>query len=241
MCYLSVCVKIILVPKITKEVLKLKLRRKVLLYEIVIVLLVTGFVVFVIASDKNYNDLLSVNDDLLEQIDTNKESYDNIIKKWEDSYHSLESDYGKCLVENDKLKEEMKKVELPVYSYSEVEIKLLAVCVQCEAGEENEEAQKYITGVILNRVKSSQFKDTIEEVIYEKVNGCPQFSVAYNGMMDDCTLSPTVLANVYSVIVSGSDLPENVLYFYSASLKEDNWVKTLNTYDIVEGTVFAYE
>jgi len=46
---------------------------------------------------------------------------------------------------------------------------------------------------------------------------------------------------VYSVLVNGSKLPDYVMYFYSASLKEDNWVKSLNVYDTVEGTIFCYE
>lgn len=218
----------------------MKLKRKVLLYKIVIVLLVVGFAVFVCVSDKNYNDLLDVNEDLLEQIDTNRESHTKVVKQWESSYNSLESKYGECIVENDRLKEQS-EVELPQFNYSEAQIELLAICVQCEAGEQNEVSQRYITSVILNRVRSSHFKNTVEEVIYEKVNGVPQFSVAYNGMMDECVLSPKVLANVYSVIVCGSYLPENVMYFYSASLEENNWVRTLEVYDTVEGTVFAYE
>lgn len=50
-----------------------------------------------------------------------------------------------------------------------------------------------------------------------------------------------VLSNVYSVLVNGSELPDYVMYFYSTSLKEDNWVKSLNVYDTVEGTIFCYE
>ena len=71
------------------------------------------------------------------------------------------------------------------------------------------------------------------------MNGVPQFSVAFNGMMDDREVTPETLANVYEVIVHGTDLPDYVLYFYSASVKE-NWVNNLNTYTTLEGTVFAY-
>lgn len=217
------------------------LHNKTLLYKVLLVIVLICFMVFISVSHKNFMELCSVNDDLLEQVDTNREDNDKIIQKWSDSYSSLQSDYGALLVENDKLKEELSGTELPKYSFSEAEVELIAVCVQCEAGEQNEVAQKYITSVILNRVQSGQFPNSVEEVIYQKLSGVPQFSVAYNGMMDECDLSPTVLANVYSVIVSGNKLPDYVMYFYSTSLKEDNWVKTLNIYDTVEGTVFAYE
>lgn len=210
-------------------------------YKVLCVVLAVMFIVMFEWSHYNYMDLLSVNNDMTELLDASRENHEEVVAQWEDSYSSLQSEYGALLAENDRLKKSLKDTVLPEYQFSEKQVKLLAKCVQCEAGEKNEQAQRLITKVILNRLESSQFEDTIEKVIYEKVNGCPQFSVAYNGMMDDCTLSPTVLVNVYSVIVCGSDLPDYVLYFYSASLKEDNWIKSLNVYDTVEGTVFAYE
>lgn len=210
-------------------------------YIVSLLVLAVGFLLFVIASHNNYMDLLDVNDGLVEQIDKNRETHEEVVQQWQDSYSSLQSKYGRLIVEHEELKQSVDSVELPVYSYTKAEVELLAVCVQCEAGEKNEQAQKYITKVILNRVKSSKFADTIEEVIYEKVKSVPQFSVAYNGIMDDCTLSPKVLANVYSVLMFGNEMPDYVMYFYSTNLKEDNWVKTLNVYDTIEGTVFAYE
>lgn len=210
-------------------------------YKVLCVVLAVMFIVMFEWSHYNYMDLLSVNNDMTELLDASRENHEEVVAQWEDSYSSLQSEYGALLAENDRLKKSLKDTVLPEYQFSEKQVKLLAKCVQCEAGEKNEQAQRLITKVILNRLESSQFEDTIEKVIYEKVNGCPQFSVVYNGMMDDCTLSPTVLVNVYSVIVCGSDLPDYVLYFYSASLKEDNWIKSLNVYDTVEGTVFAYE
>lgn len=59
-------------------------------------------------------------------------------------------------------------------------------------------------------------------------------------MMDDRVVEPETLANVYKVIVHGTDLPEYVCYFYSDSVTE-NWVNKLPVYDTVDGTVFAYE
>ena len=211
-------------------------------YRGLVVVLLIGFMLFLLITHKNYMELLEVNDDLIEQIDTNRENHDKLIQQWSDSYSELQTKYGRLLVEHEELKKSVKEVELPVYDYTEAEVELLAKCVQCEAGVQNEVSQKYITAVILNRLRSPQFADSIEGVIYEKVSGCPQFSVAYNGSMDECSeVSPVVLANVYSVLVNGSELPDYVMYFYSTSLKEDNWVKSLNIYDTVEGTIFCYE
>ena len=217
------------------------LRKENLCLKVALVIVLICLVVCIFWSDKNYNDLLTVNDDLLEQIDTNRTENDRILAGWKMSYDSLQTKYGHLLVEYDELEKSIDTVELPTYNYTQAEVELLAVCVQCEAGEQNYEAQRDIASVILNRVKSSSFPNTIEEVIYENNNGVPQFSVAYNGMMDECVLSPTVLNNVYGVLMYGNDLPEEVLYSYSASLSENNWIRSLPVYDTIEGTVFAYE
>lgn len=208
---------------------------------LVILFLLIMFGVFFVKCDKDYNELLEVNDDLVETIELNSLEYSEVVHSWEESYDRLQEDYAELIVENDKLSSELEDFELPEYEYTEAEVELLAMCVQCEAGVRNVRAQKMITGVILNRVKDSDYPDTIEEVIYDKENGI-QFSVSYDGAMDEIEeVSPQVLSSVYSVLVHGSDLPEEVMYFYSESLKEDNWVKSLEVYDTVEGTVFAYK
>lgn len=217
------------------------LRKQNLLLKVLLFIFIVCFAVLFMWSDKNYNDLLAVNDDLLEQIDTNRAENSRVLDGWKISYDSLQTKYGHLLAKYDELEKSFDTVELPTYQYTQAEVELLAVCVQCEAGEKSYEAQRDITSVILNRVKSSSFPNTIEEVIYEKNNGVPQFSVVYNGMMDECSLSPMVLNNVYGVLMYGNDLPEEVLYFYSASLSENNWIRSLPVYDTIEGTVFAYE
>lgn len=166
------------------------LRKENLCLKVALIIVLVSFVACILWSDKNYNDLLTVNDDLLEQIDTNRTENDRILAGWKMSYDSLQTKYGHLLVEYDELEKSLDTVELPTYNYTQVEVELLAVCVQCEAGEQNYEAQRGIASVILNRVRNSSFPNTIEEVIYEKNNGVPQFSVAYNGMLDECVLSP---------------------------------------------------
>lgn len=191
-----------------------------------------------------YNEQVSMNDELLGTLEKSREDYQSIITMWEESYDSLQTKYGKLLVQRDELQNKVDKLsetETVMYSYSRSDIQLLASCVQCEAGEGNVEAQKMITKVILNRVSSPDFPDTVYDVIYQKCGSCPQFSVAYNGMMEECEVSYEVLANVMSVIVYDYPMPEDVLYFYAVSLKEDNWVKSLPVYEEVEGTVFCYE
>lgn len=207
-------------------------------YQGVIVVLLLFFTFFFVKSHQNYMDLLECNEQLSTLIDEQRENNNKVIEQWQQSYEDLQSAYAELLVENDKLQ----KMELPVYDFTEAEIYLLAQCVEAEAGyyEGHELSQQYVTQVILNRLHSNRFPDSIEDVIYQKSNGVPQFSVAYNGAIDNRVVQPETLANVYHVIVHGTDLPEYVLYFYSASVTE-NWVNTLPVYDTIDGTVFAYE
>ena len=174
---------------------------------------------------RSYNELHILYEKQVE--DSNK-----LLGKWKSDYAKLEGEYADLLVKS-------KSVELPFYNYSEEEIQILAKCVEAEAGEENFNAQEYITKVILNRVKSSQFPNSISEVIYQRRGKIPQFSVAYNGMMNR-EVKKSTLSSVYKVLVNGSDLPDYVYYFYDKSVK-GNWVNTLEVHDIVEGTVFAYK
>lgn len=187
-------------------------------------------------------DLLEVNEELTNLVDEQRTNNEAIIEQWEQSFSNLQVEYGELLRENYVLEARLEETDIPVYDFTEAEVYLIAQCVEAEAGnyENHAQSQRYVTQVILNRLHSSRFPDRVEEVIYQKTNnGTPQFSVAYNGMMDDREVQPETLANVYSVIVHGTDLPEYVLYFYSARV-EENWVCTLNTYTECEGTVFAY-
>lgn len=109
---------------------------------------------------RSYNELHILYEKQVE--DSNK-----LLGKWKSDYADLEGKYADLLVKS-------KSVELPFYNYSEEEIQILANCVEAEAGEENFNAQEYITKVILNRVKSSQFPNSISEVIYQRRGKIPR-------------------------------------------------------------------
>lgn len=64
-------------------------------------------------------------------------------------------------------------------------LKLLAAIIFCEAGNQSYEGQVAVGAVIMNRVNSSKFPNTIEEVIYQK----GQFTPAQNGWLDEVRIS----------------------------------------------------
>lgn len=72
--------------------------------------------------------------------------------------------------------------EVVSYSYEE---ELLCKCVEAEAGNQGYLGKCYVADVILNRVDSDNFPDSIEEVIYQK----HQFEVVSSGMIDTVEVS----------------------------------------------------
>ena len=207
-----------------------------------ILLLILLIVIFNIM-DNDYNELLEVNNQLSDTIKANEVTYNDSISQYKEQVEELNLEIFKKDMLIAKLEEE-KKLDLSKrFPYTHEEIVLLAKCVQAEAGyptRKLKESQKYTTQVILNRVKSKDFPNTIRGVIYEKHNGIPQFSVTTNGAIDKCDLQYRTLLNVYDVLIHGTDLPSYVKYFYSASVKE-NWVCNLNTYKKTGGSIFAYK
>lgn len=57
------------------------------------------------------------------------------------------------------------------------QLEMLAIAVHAEAGNQSFEGRQAVAGVILNRVDSSHFPNTIEEVLYQK----NQFSCMTDG------------------------------------------------------------
>lgn len=60
------------------------------------------------------------------------------------------------------------------------EMELIAQLVMAEAGNQNLTGKRYVVDVVLNRVDSDEFPDTVEEVIFQE----NQFSVIKNGAFD---------------------------------------------------------
>ena len=194
---------------------------------------IVGLIVALIVSNMiGYLSFKSTKEDFENQLKEKEVFISNLEKE----YTELQANYINLTARSERLESRLKESKC---SYTKEEINLLAQCVEAEAGY-NSESQKYVTQVILNRVNSTKYPDTIKEVIYQKTsNGVEQFSVAYNGTMKRIKVKPETLVNVYSVLLYGTDLPEYVQYFYSEKVT-DNWVNTLNIYKSVGGTVFAY-
>lgn len=97
---------------------------------------------------------------------------------------------------------------------------LLAKIVQCETGNQGKDAKIAVVTVILNRVLSEDFPNTVEEVIFENQNGIYQFSPISDGNWyvkepteEDFDVIDTLIYLRYKT---------DALYFESCP-NEDNW------------------
>lgn len=126
------------------------------------------------------------------------------------------------------------------YTYTEDELDLLARLINSEGGIESYSTKLKIGSVVMNRVESTEFPNTIREVIYQD----NQFSVTHlkvDGVfMIDQPADEDSKKAAKEVLDYGSILPPDVQVFYANGKCKGNWVTTRAIYDICDGTVFAY-
>lgn len=99
-----------------------------------------------------------------------------------------------------------------VYDLSEEDYKVLLRIVEAEAGGEDIEGRMLVASVVLNRVESDVFPDTVKDVVFQKENGTAQFSPAYSGRYDRVTVSEATIEAVERVL-EGEDISCGALYF----------------------------
>ena len=133
--------------------------------------------------------------------------------------------------------------EISYMEYDEATLGLLARLCESEAGIESYQCKVYVASVVLNRCLSEDHPDTIKEVIWERVNGTPQFSVTikHNGtcMLNSVEPSKDSFKAARYVLNHGPQLPKDVTVFYSNTCK-GNWVTTREIYTTLDNTIFAY-
>ncbi|MCD8225201.1 MAG: cell wall hydrolase [Clostridiales bacterium] len=93
-------------------------------------------------------------------------------------------------------------------SCSAQDYEVLQRIVEAEAGICDEKGKILVANVILNRVRSEKFPDTIAEVIYQN----RQFSPVANGSIDRCTVTAETTQAVDRAL-AGEDYSEGALYF----------------------------
>lgn len=91
--------------------------------------------------------------------------------------------------------------------------------VEAEASGEDETGRLLVANVVLNRVRSAAFPNTVREVVYQRKNGKAQFSPVHTGKIARVTVSDATRAAVARAL-TGEDVSEGALYFVNPTLAD---------------------
>lgn len=145
--------------------------------------------------------------------------------------------YG--LIDNKIYAAESKQAESSVSTNTEATgtnmVELLARLINGEARGEPYQGQVAVGAVILNRVKSANFPNTIAGVIYQK----GQFSCVTDGQFDVAIDENSTVYKAAEEAMNGSDPTNGALYFYNPSKTKSKWLFSLKTTTTIGKHVFA--
>lgn len=128
----------------------------------------------------------------------------------------------------DEIQKQIENAAPAQASVIEEEALLLARLVYAEAGICSDDCQIAVASVVLNRIESGHFPDTIYDVIYQP----GQYETTWNGAIEQ-EPSEDAIRNAYYVYKNGSQIPCTVLY-QSNFLQGELWAE-------IDGEYFCYE
>lgn len=108
-----------------------------------------------------------------------KKEFADIIVDFKDAVSKEEEEELQRLEAEERARKETEVKQQEGVNYSEEDLKLLACLVHAEAGSQSYEGKLAVANIVLNRVKSSKYPDSIKAVIYQP----GQFSVANSGSL----------------------------------------------------------
>ncbi|MGE4276136.1 MAG: cell wall hydrolase [Lawsonibacter sp.] len=120
----------------------------------------------------------------------------------------------------------------PVASYNEENLYWLSRVISAESRGESLLGQIAVGNVVLNRVKSNQFPNTIKSVVFDTKDGV-QFEPTSIGTIYDPPTDSAVLAA--KMCLEGADVVGGCMYFYAPSLSAGTWIVSHCTYYMTIG------
>lgn len=100
----------------------------------------------------------------------------------------------------------------PAYELCEEDYDILLRIVEAEAGGEDEDGKLLVANVVLNRVNSESFPDTVKDVVMQKNGRVTQFSPVASGRIWRVKISEETVRAVQRAI-DGEDISQGALYF----------------------------
>lgn len=98
------------------------------------------------------------------------------------------------------------------YRLEEEDLEVLLRIVEAEAGCEDEDGKLLVANVILNRLNSEKFPDSITQIVFQRENGVTQFSPVADGSYQKVTVSEETVTAVGRAL-AGEDISQGALYF----------------------------
>lgn len=116
--------------------------------------------------------------------------------------------------------------------YNETDLYWLSRIISAEAKGEPLSGQIAVGNVVLNRVRSSSFPNTVKDVVFDKKYGV-QFSPVSNGTIYHTPVSSAVIAA--KACLEGYSLSSRALYFFNPSLTSATWISSTRPYIMTIG------
>lgn len=95
---------------------------------------------------------------------------------------------------------------------SDTDYDTLLRIVEAEAGSEDIKGRVLVANVIMNRIESDEFPDTVTDVVWDYSYGVPQFSPTYDGRISEVTVSDETKEAVKQAL-EGVDYSQGALFF----------------------------
>lgn len=120
-----------------------------------------------------------------------------------------------------EIKSEQEGKKKYVVKLSSSERNILERIVQAEAGNQDTKGRMLVANVVLNRVKSDEFPDTVRGVVFQHKGRKYQFSPAKSGSVHRVKVTK-VTKNAVERVLKGEDVSKGALFFVARSVANRN-------------------
>ncbi len=110
------------------------------------------------------------------------------------------------------------------YQLSDKDYDTLLRIVEAEAGGEDQDGKLLVANVVLNRVNSELFPDSVWDVVMQREKGIAQFSPTVDGRFQDVRVSQDTVEAVERALY-GEDISRGALYFCAREKADSDRLK----------------
>ena len=124
-----------------------------------------------------------------------------------------------------------------VIPYTQSDVDLLARLITAEAEDQPYDAKVGVAAVVVNRVQSQEFPNSIKSVIYQVIDGYYQFTPVENGFINKPASADAKNA-AYAALYGSDPSKESLFYFDDSATNKWLWSKPIRAY--IGRMVFVY-